>query len=149
MDDSATDSAYSLLRACEVRYRGKRVGTLAARERPGRGDNYRQCFVRDFVPAALVYLLDGDTEIVRNFLDTVVEAREQEHKLPEHDIQPGVMPASFWVSPGPEQAQTLKADFGDRAVGRVAPVDAMMWWAVILHAYVRSTGDRELACRPD
>jgi len=148
-DDSAIDSAYELLHACEVLYRGRRVGTLAARERPGRGDNYRQCFVRDFVPAALVYLLDGDTDIVRNFLDTVVEARGQEHRLPEHDVQPGVMPASFWVSAGTGQTQALKADFGDRAVGRVAPVDAMMWWAVVLHAYVRSTGDRDLPRQPE
>ncbi|MGA7799661.1 MAG: glycoside hydrolase 100 family protein [Gammaproteobacteria bacterium] len=149
MEDPAIDSAYELLRDCEVRYRGKRVGTLAAKVHGHSTDNYHQCFVRDFVPAALVYLLDGDADIVRNFLDTVLEARRQEHELPEHDVQPGVMPASFRVSPGTDRQQTLKADFGDRAVGRVAPVDAMMWWAVVLHAYVQHTGDRDLARQPE
>jgi hypothetical protein len=45
--------------------------------------------------------------------------------------------------------ESLLADFGERAIGRVAPVDSMMWWLILLYVYVRKTGDRELAERPE
>jgi hypothetical protein len=34
-------------------------------------------------------------------------------------------------------------DFGDRAIGRVAPVDSMLWWVGILARYVEVTGDTD------
>jgi len=57
------------------------------------------------------------------------------------EIQPGVMPASFRVRrEGSGEEEHLLPDFGDRAIGRVSPVDAMMWWMVLLHAFARRAG---------
>ncbi len=111
-------------------------------------ENYEECFVRDFAVSALVYLADGKPEIVRNFLETVVTVLDQELTMDGHEIQPGVMPASFCVKRSGHREE-LVADFGNRAIGRVAPVDAMMWWMVLLHAYVQVTGDKALAERGD
>jgi hypothetical protein len=41
--------------------------------------------------------------------------------------------------------ERLVADFGDRAIGRVSPVDSMMWWAIVLHLHQQATGDTDLA----
>ncbi|HKK14137.1 MAG TPA: glycoside hydrolase 100 family protein [Gammaproteobacteria bacterium] len=148
MTETALDDAYRLLHEAEITLDGRPVGVLAAVDPRWRRDNYRQCFVRDFVPAALVHLANGSTDIVRNFLDTVIEARGLARDMAEHQVQPGVMPASFWVAEDSDGSQRLRADFGDRAIGRVAPVDAMMWWTILLCAYVRHTGDAELARTP-
>jgi len=101
--------------------------------------------VRDFVVSALVFLADRQTEIVRNFLEGVLELRTQQRAMAGHEIEPGVMPASFRVVTKEDGTERLLADFGERAIGRVAPVDSMMWWTILLGAYVRETGDEELA----
>jgi hypothetical protein len=41
------------------------------------------------------------------------------------------------------------ADFGESAIGRVAPVDSGFWWIILLRAYTKSTGDHSLADMPD
>ncbi|KAK7850001.1 putative alkaline/neutral invertase f [Quercus suber] len=41
------------------------------------------------------------------------------------------------------------ADFGGRAIGRVAPVDFGFWWIVLLRAYTKHTRDYALAERPE
>ncbi len=149
MAESVLGSAYRILNSSVVSYRDRPVGTVAARDPKAlAAENYEECFVRDFVVSALVYLADGKPEIVRNFLETVLELCGQELHIEGHEIQPGVMPASFRVEHDGD-GERLLADFGNRAIGRVAPVDAMMWWAVLLHIYVQSTGDRELAERPE
>ncbi|KAK4284824.1 hypothetical protein QN277_001606 [Acacia crassicarpa] len=45
--------------------------------------------------------------------------------------------------------ETLKADFGQSAIGRVAPVDSGFWWIILLRAYTKSTGDASLAELPE
>ncbi|CAN1259699.1 Probable alkaline/neutral invertase B [Linum perenne] len=61
----------------------------------------------------------------------------------------GVMPASFKVLHKPEKnIETLIADFGETAIGRVAPVDSGFWWIILLRAYTKSTGDSSLADLP-
>ena len=57
-----------LLERSILYYRGKPIGTIAARDPTIASLNYDQCFIRDFVPSALVFLIQGQTEIVRNFL---------------------------------------------------------------------------------
>ncbi|MGD8783185.1 MAG: glycoside hydrolase 100 family protein, partial [Thioalkalispiraceae bacterium] len=91
---------------------------------------------------------DGRTDIVKNFLETVLTLRTKRRMVAGHEIQPGVMPASFRVvtEHGHEH---LQADFGERAIGRVAPVDSMMWWIILLHIYEQSTGDKELSQSPE
>lgn len=65
----AEKEAWKLLRGAVVNYCGFPVGTVAANY-PGDKQtlNYDQVFIRDFVPSAYAFLLDGEGEIVRNFL---------------------------------------------------------------------------------
>jgi hypothetical protein len=148
MSDERIDSAYALLRDSVLRYGGEPVGTVAALDRNLTADNYADCFVRDFVPSALVMLNDGEPETVRNFLGLVADLRTRERDYLGHELQPGVMPASFRVQRDASGEEHILADFGDRAIGRVAPVDSMMWWTILLGTYVRATGDEALARRP-
>jgi len=60
----------------------------------------------------------------------------------------GLMPASFRIEVDGEQ-ETVSADFGERAIGRVLPVDSAMWWMLLLRAYVTVTGDLDFAKSPD
>jgi glycogen debranching enzyme len=126
-------------------HRDRPVGTVAVRNpRATAPRNYEECFVRDFAVSALVFLADGKPEIVRNFLDTVLVLRDPDGHTEGHQIQPGVMPASFRTLSGEDGEQRLLADYGDRAIGRVAPVDSMMWWMILVHAYTQASGDREM-----
>ena len=143
--ENALNSAYELLKASILYQDGEPIGTLAAMDETIEAANYDECFVRDFVPSALVFLMDGETEIVRNFLIRVMQLRNMQQVMEGHERQVGLMPASFRVTPNNNGPDDLSADFGDRAIGRVAPVDSAMWWMLILRAYVVTTGDTDLA----
>jgi hypothetical protein len=143
-------AAYEILEQSIVYHNGNAIGTSAALQSPGlAAENYSECFVRDFVPAALVFLADGRPEIVRNFLQTVLALRTRKRLAAGHEIQPGVMPASFRVIHDEHGEEVVLADFGERAIGRVAPVDSMMWWLILLYIYEKSTGDATLAKKPE
>lgn len=137
-------AAYQLLEDSIIYFQGKPVGTSAACDPRPVAANYHECFIRDFVPSALVFLMDGRVEIVRNFLMTVMQLRGQQPVLEGHTRSMGLMPASFKVveEGGVEH---LVADFGERAIGRVVPVDSAMWWMFLLHAYVTVSGDWDFA----
>lgn len=61
--------AWQLLRSAVVSYCGNPVGTVAASDPADKQPlNYDQVFIRDFVPSALAFLLNGEGEIVKNFL---------------------------------------------------------------------------------
>lgn len=61
--------AWKLLREAVVNYCGQPVGTVAANDPADKLPlNYDQVFIRDFVPSALAFLLNGEGEIVKNFL---------------------------------------------------------------------------------
>jgi len=143
--EKALDAAYELLQNSILYQDGNPVGTLAALDESIEAANYDECFVRDFVPSALVFLMDGKEEIVRNFLIRIMQLRNMQQVMEGHERQVGLMPASFRVSPQENCPDILSADFGDRAIGRVAPVDSAMWWMLILRAYVVTTGDTDLA----
>ncbi|MCF8719513.1 hypothetical protein J2S31_000411 [Nitrospina gracilis Nb-211] len=148
MTPSPIEEARQLLEDAIIYHKGRPVGTAAARDPNLASPNYADCFIRDFFPAALVFLNEGKPDIVKNFLEIVLELRNQQRQVSGHQIHPGVMPASFHIELTDDGAETLVSDFGDRAIGRVAPVDSMMWWVLLLGAYVRKTGDRELAHTP-
>lgn len=141
------ESATRLLEQSILYFEGRPIGTAAACDPHPAAANYDECFVRDFIPSALVFLMRGDYEIVRNFLTTVMGLRTQQPVLPGHQRATGLMPASFRVlrENGKER---LLADFGEMAIGRVAPVDSAMWWMVLLRAYVRVSGDEAFARLP-
>lgn len=141
-------AAYDLLERSILTYRGQPVGTVAALDPDLPADNYRECFVRDFVPSAYVFLADGRYDIVRNFLSTTLEVRSKAPQLTGHYKTPGVLPASFHVVRNAAGEEELQSDFGDRAIGRVAPVDSMMWWVGLLARYVEVSGDLDFAREP-
>lgn len=109
-----------------------------------------QVFVRDFVPSALTFLMNGEDEIVRNFLLKTLRLQSWEKKIDQFKLGEGVMPASFKVLHDPTRNNdTLIADFGESAIGRVAPVDSGFWWIILLRAYTKHTGDSSLADLPE
>ncbi|KAJ6386024.1 hypothetical protein OIU77_029063 [Salix suchowensis] len=112
--------------------------------------NYDQVFVRDFVPSALAFLMNGEPEIVKNFILKTLRLQSWEKKIDRFQLGEGVMPASFKVLHDPvRNNETLMADFGESAIGRVAPVDSGFWWIFLLRAYTKSTGDTSLAEKPE
>ncbi len=141
-------SATELLYKSVLYYRGEPIGTTAACDPRPAAPNYDECFVRDFVPSAIVYLMRGDYEIVRNFLTTVMRLRSQQTVMPGHTRATGLMPASFRVVTR-DGEESLLADFGESAIGRVAPVDSTMWWMFLLRAYMRVSGDDAFGERED
>jgi hypothetical protein len=51
------------------------------------------------------------------------------------------MPASFEVR-NIEGEETIVPDFGEKAIAKVAPVDAPFWWIYLLRLYVKATGEQ-------
>lgn len=145
--DKIVASAYEVLNKSILNHRGHPVGTAAAVDDSVEALNYEECFVRDFVPSALVFLMDGKHDIVRNFLKLIVKLCSQQSVMVGHNRAVGLMPASFRVSQ--DKNSEAMADFGDRAIGRVAPVDSAMWWMLLLRSYVVVTGDLDLAKQAD
>ncbi|CAM8972208.1 unnamed protein product [Rhodiola kirilowii] len=142
--------AWNALKRSLVLFRGQPVGTIAALDHSSDELNYDQVFVRDFVPSALVFLMNGEPEIVKNFLLKTLRLQSWEKKIDRFKLAEGVMPASFKVHHDPmRKSETLVADFGESAIGRVAPVDSGFWWIILLRAYTKATSDSTLADLPD
>jgi glycogen debranching enzyme len=137
------ESAYDILNRSIIECRGEPVGTTAAVDPNPAAAHYHECFIRDFVPSALVFLFDGRTDIVRNFLTTVMKLRGLQPVPEGHQRSMGLMPASFRVGDKTDGAPFV-GDFGERAIGRVIPVDSAMWWLYLLRAYVVTSNDWEL-----
>jgi hypothetical protein len=57
-----------------------------------------QVFVRDFVPSALAFLMNGEPEIVKNFLLKTLRLQSIEKRIDCFTLGEGVMPASFKVN---------------------------------------------------
>ncbi|KAJ6931534.1 hypothetical protein NC652_014892 [Populus alba x Populus x berolinensis] len=126
------------------------VGTIAALDHSVEELNYDQVLVRDFVPSALAFLMNGEHEVVRNFLLKTLHLQSRAKMVDQFKLGAGVMPASFKVIHHPDRnIETLMADFGESAIGRVAPVDSGFWWIVLLRAYTKSTGDSSLSEMPE
>ncbi|GJN27599.1 hypothetical protein PR202_gb15633 [Eleusine coracana subsp. coracana] len=142
--------AWEALRRSLVCFRGQPLGTIAAVDHSaGEVLNYDQVFVRDFVPSALAFLMNGEPDIVLNFLVKTLLLQGWEKRIDRFKLGEGAMPASFKVLKDPKRGvEKLVADFGESAIGRVAPVDSGFWWIIILRAYTKSTGDVSLAETP-
>lgn len=94
--------------------------------------------------------MNGEPEIVKNFILKAVRLQSWEKRVDQFKLGEGVMPASFKVLHDHERNfETIMADFGETAIGRVAPVDSGFWWIILLRAYTKSTGDTCLAERPE
>ncbi|CAO2833835.1 unnamed protein product [Amaranthus hypochondriacus] len=142
--------AWEALRRSIVYFRKEPVGTIAALDHSEEKLNYDQVFVRDFVPSALAFLMNGEPDIVKNFLMKTLRLQSWEKKVDLFKLGEGVMPASFKVHhDAVRNTETLVADFGEAAIGRVAPVDSGFWWIILLRAYTKATGDSTLADLPE
>ncbi|MFQ6621727.1 hypothetical protein Gotur_001537 [Gossypium turneri] len=142
--------AWENMKRSIVYYRRQPVGTVAAVDHSVEELNYDQVFVRDFVPSALAFLMNGEEEVVKNFLLKTLHLQSWEKMIDQFKLGEGVMPASFKVIHNPERnREILIADFGESAIGRVAPVDSGFWWIILLRAYTRHTGDSSLAEMPE
>ncbi len=142
------EQAWQLLKNTIIYHHNQPIGTVAASDPTVEALNYDQCFIRDFVPCALVFLIRGNTEIVHNFLIQTLKLQIKEKQLDFLEPGRGLMPASFKVVADAGN-QSLRADFGDHAIGRVTPVDSCLWWLFLLRAYVKVTGDYTLAHQPE
>ena len=141
--------AWQLLEESIIYYQGRPIGTLAAQDPELEALNYDQCFIRDFVPCALVFLMHGKTEIVRNFLiETLAMQQNHDREMDCFAPGPGLMPASFKVEHNGDR-EFIESDFGENAIARVPPVDSCLWWILLLRAYIKTTGDIQLARQPD
>ncbi|MCU7936556.1 MAG: glycoside hydrolase 100 family protein [Candidatus Thiodiazotropha sp. (ex Dulcina madagascariensis)] len=128
-------------------HRGEPVGTVAAQDTEADALNYNQCFTRDFAVSAAAFLIQGRTEIVRNFLTVLVELQSRDKHLECFRPGQGLMPASFGVQKR-GSSEVLVPDFGEHAIARVAPVDSGLWWLILLRAYTKAVGDISLAREP-
>ncbi|KAK9673369.1 hypothetical protein RND81_12G163300 [Saponaria officinalis] len=148
--------AWRLLRNAVVTYCNSPVGTLAANDPNDKLPlNYDQVFIRDFVPSALAFLMKGEGEIIKNFLLHTLQLQSWEKTVDCYSPGQGLMPASFKVRTVPLDGnsgtfeEVLDPDFGESAIGRVAPVDSGLWWIILLRAYGKLTGDYTLQERID
>jgi len=138
--------AWERLEDAVVSYRGRPVGTQAARDQALQVLNYDQVFTRDFAVSAFAFLLAGQTDIVRNFLLEAVRLQSTERQFDCFKPGTGLIPASFKVAQDGGD-ECLIPDFGEHAIARVAPVDSGFWWLLTLRAYLEVSGDRELVER--
>ena len=151
LDAETAARAEAVLRDASLRLGGEVIGTIAARDAIDDPLNYEECFVRDFAVSAAAFLAVDEFEPVRAFLRAVAALRPSEvgSASPPAD---GLMPASFGVARRSDvdgaTSERLVADYGQRAIGRVAPVDSALWWILILRAYVRASGDAAIARDP-
>ncbi|KAJ0079734.1 hypothetical protein Patl1_23190 [Pistacia atlantica] len=83
--------------------------------------------------------------------DPMAEALNYNQKrIDNFTLGEGVMPASFNVLLNShKKKETLIADFGGNAIGRVAPVDSGFWWIILLRSYTNYTHDYTLAERSE
>ncbi|KAL0314583.1 UNVERIFIED_CONTAM: putative alkaline/neutral invertase B [Sesamum angustifolium] len=112
--------AWVSLQRSIVHFRGQPVGTIAALDHSTEELNYDQVFVRDFVPSGLAFLMNGEPEIVKNFLLKTLRLQSWEKKVDNFTLGAGV-----------------------------APVDSGFWWIILLRAYTKSTGDTSVAEMPE
>lgn len=141
------ESAYDALEASIMYYKGHPVGTVAARDNTAPNLNYDQCFTRDFAVSAFVFLMQGRTDIVRNFLTLTLKLQNHERQFDCFKPGTGLMPASFKIEVQGDR-ELIIPDFGEHAIARVTPVDSCFWWLLLLRAYVKVSGDIALAHSP-
>jgi len=148
VETAAVLAAWAALQAAILNYKGFPIGTVAACDPRTPALNYDQCFIRDFAVSALVFLMQGETEIVRNFLILTLRLQRQERQLNCFQPGQGLMPASFKVLADSGQ-EVVIADFGEQAIAKVAPVDSCFWWLLLLQAYGKATDSLALAHQRD
>jgi hypothetical protein len=142
------EQAWAAIERSILEYQGQPVGTIAARDPDSAALNYDQCFIRDFVSSALLFLVKGRYGIVRHFLEQTLKLQPKTGQLDCSKPSRGLMPASFKVECF-QGEEYIKADFGNHAIGRVAPADSGLWWIILLRAYHLASQDSEFVHQDD
>lgn len=82
--------------------------------------NVFQVFVRDSIPSAFDFMMDGEPDTVRNCSLKTVCLQSREKQVERFKLGEAVMPASFKVLRDQiRNLESMIADFGKNAVGRV------------------------------
>lgn len=81
--DHMVEEAWELLRDSVVYYCAGPIGTIAAKPDASSSDilNYDQVFIRDFISSGLAFLLNGEYDIVRNFILYTLQLQVCKHLL--------------------------------------------------------------------
>ncbi|WP_414550323.1 glycoside hydrolase 100 family protein [Anabaena sp. CCY 0017] len=146
--DDLEKQAWEILEKSILYYQGRPIGTIATYDPSQKALNHDHCFIRDFVPSALLFLIKGKYDIVRNFLEETLKLQPKKNKFDAYIPGQGLIPASFKVVLK-DGKETLETDFGEHAIARVTPVDSCLWWIIILYAYVKATKDISFALQPE
>lgn len=96
-EDEVIKNAWQVLENAIINDQGQPIGVLAAQEVQDSPLNYDQCFTRDFAVAALAFLMQGKTDVVRNFLCQIIELQNHQKQMDCFQPSQGLMPASFKV----------------------------------------------------
>jgi hypothetical protein len=147
INDDVEQQAWELLENSIIYYQNRPIGTLVVCDNSQIVLNHDHCFVRDFVPAALLFLIKGRYDIVRNFLEQTLQLQPKVKRFDAYTASRGLMPSSFRVISENGQ-ESIEADFGEQAIARVTPVDSCLWWVILLNAYVKATKDIDFALQP-
>jgi glycogen debranching enzyme len=145
MDESVYQAAWEELQASVVTFNGEPVGTVAARDPQTQALNYDQVFTRDFAVSAIAFLLNGEYRIVKNFLRQLLDLQSREKQFDCFKPGQGMMPVSFRIEKDGAGKESVNPDFGEKAIGKVAPVDSVFWWLYVLRMYTHFSGDRSFA----
>ncbi|MDB9373796.1 glycoside hydrolase 100 family protein [Nodularia sphaerocarpa] len=146
--DDLEKQAWEILQNSILYYQGRPVGTINTYDSAEKALNHDHCFIRDFVPSALLFLIKGKYDIVRNFLEETLKLQPKKGLFDAYIPGQGLIPASFKVG-SKDGEEYLEADFGEEAIARVTPVDSCLWWVIILYAYVKATKDISFALQPE
>lgn len=103
-------------------------GPLAALDQSSDPLNYNQVFVRDFLESRNA---GPRPEKVKNFLLQTLHLQGWANRIDNFTLGEGVMPVSFKIQFDQyRKKDTLVADFGRSAIGRVAPVDSRFYFSI-------------------
>ena len=126
IDKTLLKEAWKHLEDSTMYFQGRPIGTVATLDTDMAGLNYYHRVTRDFFVSAIAYLLNDRDEVVRNFLFELVRLQSMEKEMDCFKAGEELMPASFEKQEN-EGKEYLKADFGEKAIGRVTPVDPSLW----------------------
>jgi glycogen debranching enzyme len=145
---SLPERAWRRLESAILEFQGRPIGLSAANDPETAGLQYDRCFVRDFSVCAPALLLGGREDVVRGFLIQTLRLQETERNLDCLAPAKGLMPASFRPVERAGEA-TIDADFGEKSIASVTPVDSVLWWLLALRLYRAFTGDRDLHAKEE
>ena len=148
IEKSILKEAWQHLDDSTLYFQGRPIGTIAAMDTEMGSLNYNQIFTRDFFVSAIALLLNDRYDLVKYFLIELVRLQRIEKQMDCFEAGEGLMPASF-MKEEKEGEEYLTADFGEKAIGRVTPVDSSLWWLILLRIYTKASGDTSLAARDD